>query len=293
MGNLIKTFTTTLGNTISKMSFKVEKDAPQILMVVGIVGVGAALAACIKETLELPEIIEEATAEKEAIKEKYKDERAEEDVPTDAEKKEQISLYVDTVGRVAKLYLPTIILTVFSVGCIVSGQKILIRNNIALTAAYASLAKEFDEYRKNTKQLYGDDVDKQLRFAAAEDNPDQTKLLGGTRYSFNEQTSKYWKRSTEDNVYFITIVCDEANVLLEARGHLFVNDVLEMLGMEPTIEGHDKGWIYDKNVEHKIDFGIYLQKFIKAREEMDGINETGIWLEMNVDGDIRHCLKAA
>ena len=79
-----------------------------------------------------------------------------------------------------------------------------------------------------------------------------------------------------------------ANDLLVARGHLFLNEVYDMLGIERTKAGQVVGWIYDPknpNGDNYIDFGIYDVNKAKNRDFVNGY-EPVILLDFNVDGNI-------
>lgn len=94
-----------------------------------------------------------------------------------------------------------------------------------------------------------------------------------------------WSRDPEANLMFLKAQENYANDLLEARGHLFLNDVYNMLGMPNTKTGQVVGWVY--NVENPIgdnhvDFGIYDEH---NSNFVNGYENT-ILLDFNVDGNI-------
>lgn len=308
MGDFFKNISDGIKDTIAKASFTLEQNAPTILLVTGIVGIGAAIFTACKATLAVPDEIKAFNEEKKELEEREKailetideDEDDTDNAELAAVKQDMKSLYIRNEVQLARLYIPTILIAIFSICCIVNGHKILVNNNIALAAAYAALNKEFEEYRKEAKDRVGEDIERRIRFGIkdikdeegnkiGEVEPDGTAITGGRRFLFDRTTSKRWRNSKEDNLYFISIVCHDANQLLEKRGVLFLNEVLDMLGIERTVSGQDYGWIYDKNIENKIDFGVYI------RQIFDDATYTNapIWLDMNIDGDVRHALKAA
>lgn len=78
------------------------------------------------------------------------------------------------------------------------------------------------------------------------------------------------------------------NDRLKAQGYLFLNDVYNALGFQPTKAGQSVGWIYDeKNSvgDNFVDFGIYDLNNITNCRFLDGI-EKGVLLDFNVDGPI-------
>ena len=55
-----------------------------------------------------------------------------------------------------------------------------------------------------------------------------------------------------------------ANKKLQAQGYLFLNDVLEMLGIQKTKAGQIVGWIYNEEApigDNYVDFGIFNNDF--------------------------------
>ena len=81
---------------------------------------------------------------------------------------------------------------------------------------------------------------------------------------------------------------DAANEILKDKGHMFLNEVYDMLGIHRTSAGQIVGWIYDeKNPigDNYIDFGIYDVNKPKNRDFVNGI-ERSILLDFNVDGVI-------
>ena len=81
---------------------------------------------------------------------------------------------------------------------------------------------------------------------------------------------------------------DYANELLKAKGHLYLNEVYDILGLPRSKAGQIVGWVYDeKNPigDNYVDFGIYEQNRAKNRDFVNGYEKT-ILLDFNVDGNI-------
>ena len=79
-----------------------------------------------------------------------------------------------------------------------------------------------------------------------------------------------------------------ANDKLIAQGHLFLNEVYDMLGLPRTKAGAIVGWVYDDNNavgDNFVDFGIYDVHRETARDFVNGY-ERSILLDFNVDGVI-------
>lgn len=100
-----------------------------------------------------------------------------------------------------------------------------------------------------------------------------------------DETCMAWTKDQECNLFFLNTQQNYANELLKAKGHLFLNEIYDMLGIPRTRAGQVVGWIYD--VQNPIgynfvSFGLYEQynaKFINAYEN-------SVLLDFNVDGEI-------
>ena len=79
-------------------------------------------------------------------------------------------------------------------------------------------------------------------------------------FEFND-TCAAWSNDWQCNVFYLRHQQNYANDRLKARGHLFLNDVYDMLGVPRTKVGQVCGWIYDPedpNRDNFVDFGIKI-----------------------------------
>jgi hypothetical protein len=93
-----------------------------------------------------------------------------------------------------------------------------------------------------------------------------------------------WDKDPEKNKFFLLMQQNYANEKLKARGYLFLNEVLDILGMARTKAGQIVGWMYDPenpNSDSYVDFGVFKGESSYATG-VDG----AIVLSFNVDGDI-------
>lgn len=102
---------------------------------------------------------------------------------------------------------------------------------------------------------------------------------------FFDESCCTWSKDQEYNTMFLRQQQVYANDLLKLKGHLFLNEVYDMLGLPKSKAGQVVGWVY--NVENPIgdnyiDFGLYDEnnsKFVNGYER-------SILLDFNVDGCI-------
>ena len=291
---------------LSSVQYKVKKHSPEILMVAGIAGtiVGTVLAC--KATTKVSEIIEEKNKNVEdvhtCLEEKPK-EYTEED-----SKKDLTIIYAQTGVKLFKLYAPAIGVMALSFASIIAGHKVLKKRNIAIAAAYAAIDKGFKQYRKNVIEEFGEGVDQQMRFGLKSKeikkkdkdgktvketeyyvDPDANPLNNISEYArFFDAASENFSKDPEYNMMFLRRQQDYANEMLKSRGHLFLNEVYDLLDIPRSKAGQVVGWVYDKNGNTKgdnyVDFGLYRNDQ-GTRRFVNGL-EYNILLDFNVDGVI-------
>lgn len=292
---------------LSKTSLQLKKHSPEILMVAGIAGTVASTIMACKATTKVSKIIEEKNTTIEQIHTCLEDKTAE--YTEDDSKKDLTIVYAQTGLKLVKLYAPSIILGALSISSIVAGHTILKRRNIALAAAYAVVDKGFKNYRKNVVERFGEQLDKELRYnikakeveeIVKDENGNEkvektivnevgiNPVDGYSGYArFFDAASSFFEKDPEYNLMFLRKQQDWANEVLRSRGHLFLNEVYDMLGIQRTKAGQVVGWIYDEknpNGDNYVDFGIYNNKEA-SRRFVNGY-EYNILLDFNVDGPI-------
>ena len=291
---------------LSSTQYQVKKHSPEILMVAGIAGtiVGTVLAC--KATTKVSEIIEEKNKNIEDVHTCLEDntkEYTEED-----SKKDLTIIYAQTGVKLFKLYAPAIGVMALSFASIIAGHKVLKKRNIAIAAAYAAIDKGFKQYRKIVIEEFGEGVDQQMRFGLKSKeikkkdkdgktvketeyyiDPEGNPLDNISEYArFFDAASENFAKDPEYNMMFLRRQQDYANEMLKARGHLFLNEVYDLLDIPRSKAGQVVGWVYDKNGNTKgdnyVDFGLYRNDQ-GTRRFVNGL-EYNILLDFNVDGVI-------
>jgi len=283
-----------VGRTIARNALHVQKASPEVLLGAGIVGlVGSTVLAC-RATLKVDQVLDEAKNKLELAKNLDHPEYSEKDRSRD------ISLiYFQTSVKTVKLYAPAIIVGGISIYMLTSSHRILTRRNVALTAAYGALEKGFNQYRARVVEKYGEEVDRDLRYGAEVveiTDPETGKKQKVTRVSnddpsiyarFFDPVSPSWSKEPEYNLLFLKCQQNYANDLLRSRGHVFLNEVYDMLGIPRSKAGAVVGWLLSPNGEtdNFVNFGVFDGKTDIARDFVNGL-EGAILLDFNVDGII-------
>lgn len=290
---------------------KAKKYSPEILLVAGIAGAVTSTVMACKATIKATEVMEETKENLEIIHEA--DEKgvtiAGESYSKEDTARDTYVLYVQTGVKLLKLYGPAIAVGTLSIAAMVSGHKILKKRNLALAAAYTAVDKGFKNYRKNVVERFGEELDKELRYnIKAKEVENVVKNEDGTETIEKKMVNEYDMDQLEDisefskffdegcadftkdpelNLLYLRKQQEWANEKLKANGHLFLNEVYDMLGLPRTKAGQIVGWIYDKNNavgDNYVDFGIYRG----TERSMAFVNgyEPRILLDFNVDGNI-------
>ena len=276
---------TNLTNTLSRVGTAalrtLEHHAPKILLGTSIVcGIGATVTAC-KATLKLPETMKEITENVEAAK-AIEVEEGEQDA---TKNKEVVKSYISGGIKLAKLYGPSVGLTVTSVACALAGNHMMNQRYAGALAALGSTEKMFDNYRKRVVEEFGEEKDTQFANGIREvvteepvlnkdgtpktDKNGEVKTTKKTsveydpnvnKYSrmFDELSSKEWDPNPDYNVSNLLGRQQYFNDMLHAHRYLFLNDVYKELGYPVTAYGQDMGWVIDEDTPNAVvDLGLY------------------------------------
>jgi hypothetical protein len=281
-----------------------RKHSPTVLFGVGVAGVIATAVLASRATLKMDEVLQQAEKQKNDIQLAL-DTNVEEYNESDAEQDSRL-IRVKTALRIVKLYAPAAACGVVTIAALTGSHVIISRRNVGLTAAYAALDRGFREYRARVIGELGADKDQEFRYGVIEKqiavdtdhgtdvktvkqlDTDAIKAAGGSIYSrfFDEANSVNWDRRPGYNQLFLQAQQSYANNLLKSRGHVFLNDVLDMLGIDRVPEGQIVGWLNDpKTGDGYIDFGIFNNNSYMGMQFATG-NEPSVLLDFNVDGPI-------
>jgi hypothetical protein len=297
----------TMSSTFSKVSVKVKKHSPEILIVAGVIGtVASAVLAC-RATTKIGTVM--ATS-KNDISEIHS--AAENGVTSSGEsyskddaKKDLTIVYVQTGVKLAKLYAPSVALGALSITGIITSNQILRKRNVALAAAYATVDQTFKEYRNRVVDRFGEEVDKELRYnikakkveemVTDPDTGKEKKVKSTVDISdptenpfcmfFDETTSEAYEQNADYNRMTLKAAQQYANDKLRADGFLFLSDVFDELGIRRTKLSQTVGWIYkpeNADGDNYVDFRVLETN----RETEDGGYEKAFLLDFNVDGPI-------
>lgn len=221
----------------------IKRNASTILTCLGGVGVVATTITAVKATPKAIRLIEEAEQKKRGELTKW-----------------------EKVKIVAPGYIPTVGLGISTIAC-VFGAHILNRNQqAALMSAYALVDRSYKDYRRKLKELYGEEVDQEVREAIAIEKAEDVGVRGGylgtncdlaleenngePQVFYDEHSGRYFE-STIEQVLTAEYHLNRNYIL---RGYSYLNEFYEFLGIEETDYGSVLGWAPNDEGMYWIDF---------------------------------------
>ena len=210
------------------------KNAPTILTAVGAAGV----------------VLTAVAAGKASIKAK----KALEDIPEDADIKEKAKV-------VAPIMAKPFLLGAATIGCIFYANHEHLKREAALAAVYSISSKALDEYEAKVIDTIGENKNKKIKDAIAEDkvskNPPPDAVVfsndEGMTVCYDNYTGRYFKADIET----IRKVQNDLNDIMIKDGFVALNEYYERLGLPGIKTGEDIGW--NVNYDDLIDFEFSSQ----------------------------------
>lgn len=289
----------TLTRFVSRAGTTLAKNYPTIALTAGVVGFAGTVGLAIHATNNSQYIIGNHKSDLHHTRERFK--KQNDPYTPEQFKKDQIAIWTNTTKELSKKYAPTMALGVMSIAALISGQSVLANRLNTMTIAYEGTRTLLKAYRENVKKEVGEEKEFEIYTASAADGRERLIETGvidpdcagydfeGTTFWFDSSTSPLnYQDSDMMNANFLRDVENAMNRRLQQRGHLFLNDVYEALGMEDTPLGTQIGWInLPGKVESYVDFGFdnKINETVKGRVK-ETADKHAYLLDLNVDGVI-------
>lgn len=208
-------------------------------------------------------------------------------------------VYIRAGVEWVKLYGPGVGIMTASIFSLVMGHRQSKERMASAVAAYTLIEKSYSQYRQRVIEKLGTEQDDMFRHGEPEissyevvDEDGKKKKIKNKVYRdtsdytfFFDEYSVYWRNEPAMNMHYLKSQQAHFNNLLNINGHVFLNEVLDALGVPRTRAGAIVGWVKDTSKtggDGVIDFGIYSQKnqsFVNGRSD-------SCLLDPNVDGVI-------
>lgn len=301
-------------NAITKMCnnviFAMKRNAPTILLWVGI-GTGAACVgkACYDTAKKTVPLLAKAKNDISEAKASVSGEESVTEETLAEAKKKQMDICLRTAGKLGLIYMPSAALGLVSVASLITSHNIAHKRILGLSAAYAALDGTFNTYRNGGIDKYGETEDYELfngiktetvEKEVTDENGEVHKITEEKKVAtVNPETNIYtrffdranmdWDDDPDIRRLFLEAKERTANMMLENRGYLLLNDVYKLLGFPATRAGYSVGWLRndDENQNHHgyVSFGWKDISDSYSRALLNGYEECVI-LNFNVEGPI-------
>ena len=171
---------------------------------------------------------------------------------------------VETIKKVAPVYLPAAISGILTISCIIATTVLNKKSQVSLAGTYALLNHNFQKYRGTVNKLFGDDADQKVMDDIIKSECNERPLyspglVSCTTLDFDVDEEKHLFYDSYSCRYFESTI---GNVL-QAEYHLnrnyilknyaTINDFYSFLGLDHISDGDVNGWNTDSGLEW-IDF---------------------------------------
>ena len=304
----------------SKLGFWTKQHSPELLIIGGIISTAASIALAIKATTKLDSVIKPANEKINKIHEKMENETmiATGEYSISHGKKDLTVVYAKTGFELFKLYAPSAIAFSLSVAAMVGSHNVMKGRNLALAAAYTTLENGYKGYRERIRAKIGEKAEEAIYRGETDEEivvsevgkdgkeKEVTKKIKSPKVNVDSDPYLYvfdasnpnWSPSGRKNLDFLIGKQMYFNQRLRARGHLFLHEVYDGLGIEPYLLGENKvlasrflGWVYNPEIEtidNYISLGICDDRGNLLQNTAEALRrgERDIFIEFNCDGDI-------
>lgn len=283
---LTKNLNENVQRIFGKTNTTIRKNAPTILTIAGVGAMVAGTIFAVKATAKVEPIIDICKQDIENLKrvesiEIEVEEGEMQKVDVDAfNKRAAMNIYIKTAGQLAKLYWPTVALTIGGAACILGAHNIISARYGALATSYGTLKSCYDGYRDRVKKELGDEKEEKIFYGietvpVKEKNEETGKLekkemdiiptedpIDVPWYSpyarrWNSKTAPYVFNQRDPEVNKMTL--EQAQVYftekLRVKGSVFLNEVYDVLGLSRTPEGQLVGWVFGGDGDDFVDLG--------------------------------------
>lgn len=215
----------TIAKSLKPIEMFAKKHSPEILIMMGLTGIGVAFVKAVKNTPDAHNKIEEIRKEKGKV------------------------TIVDAVKATWKDYLPSAILGTISVACIVGSNSVNSKRNAALATAYSISDSAFREYKDKVIETIGEKKEQVVADKVAEEevkkNPPKKNEIfvtgNGDTLCMDYYSGRYFwssKNKIEEGI-------NNFNNELMTEMQMSVNQYYDKLNLPETGLGDYIGWDID------------------------------------------------
>lgn len=234
---------------MNKLEVFMKKHSSVLLSVASSIGLVTTTVLAIKATPKALALIEEEKKKKSKLVTKT--------IYADNQKYESQEVIngnlsvLDTAKVAWKPYIPMGISMFSTLICIFGNTYLNYKTQTSLISAYAVLDRSYKEYVEKTKELYGDNADKEIRKKIVNSNYDPSNYIHreDKKLFFEFQTMRYFESTMSDLIKAENMLNQE----LAATGRVSMNNFFRFLHLDPLPYANHVGWC-DHGDYHEIEF---------------------------------------
>lgn len=223
-----------IGDFFKKIQIQAIKHSPEILTGVGIAGMVTTTVMAVRATPKALDLMAE-------IHEKETQEQL--------NKKE---VGKEIVTKVAPVYIPSALIGVLSITCLIGATSVNQRRTTALATAYSLSESALREYQEKVIETFGEKKEQFVRDAIAKDKIEQNPVAStevfitqkGDTLCYDMLSGRYFKSDMDK----IKKVENELNRRLLSEMYISLNEFYYELGLRCTKQGSDLGWNVDEGL---------------------------------------------
>ena len=232
---------------MNKFIGKLRRSSPAILTCLSVVGVVGTSVMAVRATPKALQLIKDKKDELDSDRLKL----------------------MEVVQITWKCYMPSILIGIGTITCIIGIGRVNKRNQASLMSAYAMLNESYKQYRKSAKIVYGEDADDKIHAVMAKDAMVSTYDWGYQVYNMDmdSESERLLFYDLASKKYFRTTMAAVLNAQyhvnrnLSIKGDCSLNEYLSFLGVEGIDGGDELGWDITYMVEEMncywLDFDNY------------------------------------
>lgn len=174
---------------------------------------------------------------------------------------------IEKIKMAGPSYIPTVLIGVGTISCIVGAKVISKRHQTALVSAYALVDSSFKEYKHKLKELYGEETHNNVINAIAVEKVDPDLVVRGSYMCSECDLSKeeacgepvlfyeeYGNRYFETTIEQVISAEYHLNRNYALREYTVLNELYEFLGLETTDYGSVLGWAPTDEGKYWVEF---------------------------------------
>lgn len=249
-----------LSRAIGAVKLASKAHAPTIMVVSGVVTMGASVITASKKTLTVERVLEPYVEDLENIQVAV-DNAKNSPAVTYGEKaaaKDRGAVYGHVAVDLSKHYFVPGVLFLGGSALVFGGHHIMLKRNATLAIAFTGVKQAFEAYRSRVRDEFGPMADQAMlsghRQIEVIDDNDKVQLVNTRDWDntddptdpynriFDRESSSQWIDDLSVNKLFIQNQVRMAQIRLGLEGYLYLCDLYQALGFPETPDSRVVGW---------------------------------------------------